>query len=184
MGDTNLELNERKMANAILYFIEHTGPSLGKIKLWKLLYFADFRHYAEHGRPITGEMYVRYPHGPLPSRGELVLKKMKQEQQVRINMSPVGTYQRYDFEPLSACDTELFDSTELQTLAAVAAQWRDEPGCRLERASHQEAPWLAAKEFAYLDYRLAVCSEPLPVEPEDEQLESSPALDEILRDLS
>jgi hypothetical protein len=42
-----------KLINAIIFFAKNTR-FLGKTKLCKLLYFLDFEHFKETGRPVTG----------------------------------------------------------------------------------------------------------------------------------
>ena len=47
---------------------------LGLTKLCKLVYFADARHLREAGASITGSEFIKYQHGPVPSRGEKAVK--------------------------------------------------------------------------------------------------------------
>ena len=55
----------QKLINAIIYFANNTRY-LGKIKLCKLLYFLDFEHFKQTGRPVTGLDYFAWPMGPVP----------------------------------------------------------------------------------------------------------------------
>ena len=54
-----------KLLNAIIFFAKNSSY-LGKIKLWKLLYFLDFEHFKETGRSVTGMRYNAWPMGPVP----------------------------------------------------------------------------------------------------------------------
>jgi len=57
-----------KLKAMVLYFCGNTDPRfLGKVKLMKLFYFADFIHVKNFGSPITYDNYVRMEHGPIPS---------------------------------------------------------------------------------------------------------------------
>src|SRR3990172_4909529 len=52
-------LNEGKLREAILYFVERANNiHLGVTKLMKLLYFADFDNCEQYGCTITGARYV------------------------------------------------------------------------------------------------------------------------------
>ena len=173
-------MNYAKMANAVLFFLAH-AQKVGKTKLAKLLYFADFGHYAEHGRSITGEMYVKYQHGPFPSRMEFILKKMRSDGVLEWETRPIVDYQGYCFDVKTPCDETVFTPEELATLRAVVDKWRDATAGEVEEASHKCTPWMAADDLAYLDYSLAVCS--TEEEPEDEELRKSPVLRELVKGL-
>jgi hypothetical protein len=57
-----------KLKAMIRYFATYTDPrSLGKKKLMKLFYFADFEHVKKYASPITFDNYVHLEHGPVPS---------------------------------------------------------------------------------------------------------------------
>lgn len=60
-----MTLREQKILTAIKYFIK-TTKHLGRTKLFKLLYFWDFRYFKIHGKSITGFDYFTYPFGPVP----------------------------------------------------------------------------------------------------------------------
>ena len=74
------EFKRDKFRQLLLYFSKRgrdEGVVIGSTKLNKLLFFADFRTYAELGAPATGARYQRLEYGPaaramLPVRAELV----------------------------------------------------------------------------------------------------------------
>lgn len=43
----------QKLVEAVLYFATNV-KKLGKVKLFKLLYFLDFEHFRDTGRSVTG----------------------------------------------------------------------------------------------------------------------------------
>ncbi len=54
-----------KLINAIKYFVKNT-KYCGLTKLFKLLYFLDFIHFRETGKPVTGLTYYTWKMGPVP----------------------------------------------------------------------------------------------------------------------
>lgn len=74
------EFESRKFKELMLYFSKRgldEGLVIGSTKLNKLLFFTDFRAYAELGRPVTGATYQKLKWGPaarqlLPMRNELL----------------------------------------------------------------------------------------------------------------
>ncbi|MDZ4772472.1 MAG: hypothetical protein SGI72_04995 [Planctomycetota bacterium] len=69
-GRIDTVVHAEKLRNLIIVIAEHPKvTSLGLTKLWKLISFADVTALREHGATITGSDFVKYPHGPVPSRG-------------------------------------------------------------------------------------------------------------------
>jgi len=60
--------NNERLVQAIVYFAHHTR-SLGKVKLFKLLYLLDFEHFRQTGRSVTGQEYRAWKMGPVPAVG-------------------------------------------------------------------------------------------------------------------
>src|SRR5688572_2425660 len=89
---TRFEFDRRKFKELMLYFSQRgldEGLVIGSTKLNKLLFFTDFRAYAELGKPITGARYQKLTHGPaaralLPMRDELL-----RDDEVRFRERPV-----------------------------------------------------------------------------------------------
>ena len=64
-----MKIPKTKLKAMLRYFCTNTNPSfLGKTKLMKLFYFADFLHVKKYGVPITYDTYIRLEHGPVPSK--------------------------------------------------------------------------------------------------------------------
>src|SRR6185295_2521583 len=58
--------DREKLINAIIYFLGATNHC-HTLKLFKLLNFADFEHFRQTGRTITGLEYRALPKGPVPT---------------------------------------------------------------------------------------------------------------------
>lgn len=65
MKNTASTTERNKLINAIIYFASNTAYC-GKIKLFKLLYLADFEHFHQTGKSITGYEYQAWKFGPVP----------------------------------------------------------------------------------------------------------------------
>lgn len=50
----------------VVVFFGHNMRKLGKVKLFKLLYFLDFEHFRDTGRSVTGLDYFAWKMGPVP----------------------------------------------------------------------------------------------------------------------
>lgn len=56
-----------KATQSILWLLHRHGGSMDKLKLVKLVFYADREHLARYGRPIVGGSYVAMRHGPVSS---------------------------------------------------------------------------------------------------------------------
>ncbi|RZK22676.1 MAG: DUF4065 domain-containing protein [Flavobacterium sp.] len=65
-NDFNIQFNEGKSLNAVLY-VANKLQRKDFHKIFKVLYFADRNHFADYGRPITGDNYIKMEDGPVPS---------------------------------------------------------------------------------------------------------------------
>lgn len=130
----------------ILYIAKHSHVrDLGMTKLYKLIYFADATSLREYGHTISGSEYIKYEHGPVPSRGEKALKllnrsnliSIKQRQHYKLSLNEVLAHAQPDLKILSPED-QIILSTICKTKGqATAAELSDE--------SHREPAWLYAK---------------------------------------
>ncbi len=53
--------------NGALFIVKQLRGKVDFHRLFKILYFADRKHLATYGRPITGDRYVAMTKGPVPS---------------------------------------------------------------------------------------------------------------------
>ena len=174
------------MQQVILYFLERiNNVHLGRTKLMKLLYFVDFDHLEKYGRPVTGAVYRKLPHGPYPKDAEKLIKQMEAKSLVKQIKVPVGDYAQHRLITLGAkFDPNLFTGAEMQTLEKVATDWADATAAQIEAATHAEAPWAGTQAGKVIDYELAEYRTPIGAEPLDESLASSKALAEYLAALA
>ena len=62
-----LEFDYKKATQAINYLIKKEGGTIDKLKLIKLVYFADRYHLRRYGRPMVNDAYLAMPLGPVGS---------------------------------------------------------------------------------------------------------------------
>lgn len=146
-----------KYRETILFFLEHVPrETLGKLKLMKLLYFADFDHYEQHKKPLLGEVYLRWDNGPMPRMAEKVLKKMEEQNVITIakEVLPEPYHNREVYRQLRPYSPKTFTPEEVETLHHVAAKWKHHTGTEIRNATHGDPPWIATPKDAVIDYNL------------------------------
>lgn len=135
-----IEHNRQKLINAIIYFVTNTRYC-GKTKLFKLLYFVDFEHYAKTGRSVTGLDYFAWPKGPVPTElfNELDNPSKDFRQVFAINTKSSGML---EIKPLFEFSADFFSKRELRLLEQLANEFKDSYANHMVEATHLEnLPW-------------------------------------------
>ena len=147
-------MHNAKYENAILLLSQRV-TNVGRVKLNKLLYFADFDHFEKYGTPITGDTYVNNNLGPVPMLVLEVLARMEHEKKVKVVQEQVFDYVRYSLQPLVPADVSVFGPTEMEILCYTVEKWGPHTAKELVIASHGEAPWIATRKGEKIPYPLA-----------------------------
>jgi len=149
----------KKYENLILFILERANDvNLGKKKLFKLLYFIDFDYYEKHEKSITGEQYVIHKYGPIPEKGEAVLRSMTKKKLVKpVKVSIPPHYEQHRFVPQKKADMRVFDGEELQHIEMTIERFSDFNGAEIEAVAKSDIPFQATKACGgkTLDYDLA-----------------------------
>jgi len=152
----NPELRRGKLEQAILYFVTRSEiQQLGKTKLMKLLYYADFDHFEQYDDSITGARYRRLEHGPVPDDVWAVLDEMVESNRLVPELVPSGPYDLITFQAQESFDPIAFSDAERATLRDVAERFKSFSTKQIENATHGEAPWIAVKPNEIIPYYLA-----------------------------
>lgn len=165
---TMIALNEEKYREAILYFAERiNNPTLGKVKLMKLLYFLDFDHLEHYSTLVTGDQYRALPMGPVPISADRVLHDMQAARLLaiqRVDLGP-GYRRKEEYVPLRPYDPKVFSVTELDVLNSVALKWEHHSREEIVHATHGEPPWKFTEPGEIIDPRLVYLR---PIQETDE----------------
>lgn len=154
--DTTFQYRPEKLEAAILFFLRRANNGhMGKTKLMKLLYYADFDHMERYGHPITGAHYRKLDQGPVPVEAFDLLTQMELEGKIRSEKRDLGPYTQFRYEAMEKPKKSLFEHSEVETLERVGERWENEPLNRIVAATHAEAPWLSVRMGEMIPYRLA-----------------------------
>lgn len=152
----NPELKKVKLEQAILFFLHHANNArLGKTKLMKLLYYADFDHYEQYEAPITGARYRKLDHGPVPDDAMIAIEELEKAGRIMREDVVGDGYRQHRYEPYELVNLEVFTPTEVDVLNQVARRWDAHTTKQIETATHGEAPWIAVGWNEVIPYHLA-----------------------------
>jgi uncharacterized phage-associated protein len=158
MGDIKFEFNLDKLIHAIAFFSRNGIDDLTKLKVAKMLYFADKKHLLEFGRPIIGDVYFCMEFGPVPS---FALNEMNEAINRSEVVSDCSDYNKisevlrvkkpfwsryYHFEAKQPFDRRVFAASELSVLDFVAREYGRRSAKQLVDLSHNEPTWRIANE--------------------------------------
>lgn len=162
------DFQSRKFKELMLYFSKRgldEGLVIGSTKLNKLLFFTDFRAYAELGAPVTGARYQKLEWGPaarqlLPMRDELL-----RDQEVRYQSRSEDDLNDV-LEPISAPDTKVLSDDERRIADEVFEELRSYTATGASDLSHlKSAGWKVVELHEDIPYESAfVITDPPPAE--------------------
>lgn len=127
---------------------------LGLTKLYKLVYFADARHLRDHGESITGSEFIKYQHGPVPSRGERAVKQLRKAAALHTEPEEFPGYSMTSITALKRPDLRRFSEDECATFDLVCKQLGSKTAMQLSSLSHDEPAWIAATTLQKLSPEL------------------------------
>lgn len=131
----------QKLINAIVFYAANT-QFCGKIKLFKLLYLADFEHFSQTGKSVTGFEYQAWKFGPVPAELMEEWEELNPDmaQAVRIEFEKEVDYVRQAVKVNEGIsfDDELFTPRELRIMASIAEKYRKTKSAKLIDVTHEQ----------------------------------------------
>ncbi len=144
------QLDIEKLANVIGYF-SHFANNLYKVKLMKLLWYADALHLKRYGRSMTGLVYKHMPYGALPiAYDEIIyLPTVKVVEEI--------IYEDISYRIVPNKEVNLSDFTleELGVLEKVATTFRDYKSKDIVEYMHSEKAYIETEEYQIIPFGLA-----------------------------
>jgi uncharacterized phage-associated protein len=157
-----------KLLNAMIFFVKET-KSCRKMKMFKLLFFLDFKVFRETGRSVTGLMYEAWERGPVPNSLWAELKSSPSDLDEHLNIR-IGKGVDPDdagaglliFQAKKEFDPSWFSEHELEIMRNLAFVFRDATATQMSEISHLPAtPWhrvyeVEKRKGAVIPYLLAL----------------------------
>jgi transcriptional regulator with XRE-family HTH domain len=147
--------NLEKFKEVLLYVLSKVGskPNVGEVVVYKLLYFIDFDFYEKFEEQLIGATYIKNHYGPTPVEFKIVIDDMIKNGEIVKIEGKYFNYPQRKYLPVREPDlTKLKDARELHHIDEVIARLGDKNATELSEYSHEDTPWLIAKENQPLDY--------------------------------
>lgn len=149
------ELDWRRAKEMAVYFA-HNCANLGRVKLNKAMFYADFACFASSARSMSGLKYARATHGPVVDQYDTFFGEMVREGVIRECPVSCGPYDVRVFQPVSDFDPSVFSGHELVVLGKVADFVNGfATASELSDYSHKERLWAESDDGKLLSYLFA-----------------------------
>jgi hypothetical protein len=163
-------VRNKKLEELVLYIAERSegDQPFGKTKLNKILFQADFIYFAETGRSITGQEYVKQPYGPVPVGIEETLETLRKGRSLAIaRRRYLGFLQQ---RPLALREPNLagFSGHEIAVVDRVISELWDLGAKIVSDLSHKFIGWQIAEMGEVIPYETVLIDTSPPTESEEE----------------
>ena len=162
--------SERKFKELLLYVTEQSegDSSFGATKANKLLFFADFQAYLHLGHSITGRLYERMNHGPVPVDIYSTRTEMEQEESILVFDRDYYGNRQTRYAARRQPDLSLFSAEEISLVGRLIRENWGKSARDISDESHQFAGWALARDREVIPYEVALVSfrDPTPAEIE------------------
>ena len=156
----------KKVANAIIYFLDNKVKFLGSTKLMKMLFFADKFYINELAKPIFNYNYKKKERGPVPAEVYSIIQSVQvgenseYEEEVKAfskyveikrvnnNLSLPNT----EFQKKQEFDKRFFNVKELNVLDRVIKEFKDVTKQDISDISHNENCWQFSKKDETIEF--------------------------------
>lgn len=127
---------------------------LGMTKLWKLIYFIDTALLRSEDRSLTESEFIKYPHGPVPSRGDKIIQQMRKADLIEVVQDQYHGYRISRVVAKVPADEQAFSESEHNIIAQVLQQYGRQTAAYLSELSHREPAWHYAGDLQKLSPEL------------------------------
>ena len=157
---TTPEYDPGKFAELVLYIAAKSAgdPRFGWTKLYKILYYCDFRAYRLLGFAITGSPYRKLERGPAPTNVRQVIRQLEDQGDARDGIADYYGRTQHRVIPLRKPDLSDFTGEEIALVHEVLEELLSFDGTGVSDLSHGHAGWQMAELYGDIPYETASIS--------------------------
>ncbi len=148
----NKILDIDKTIDVISYFAIYM-PDLYKVKLMKLLWYADMLSFKENGSSLTGLVYMHQPHGALPHGHAEILSLneicVTEESNPPYENSKIHITSKKTLEELN------LTGSEKNLLDRIIAKFKNYNGTKISEYMHKEQAYIRTSKNEIIPYHFA-----------------------------
>lgn len=161
---------DRQKLKELVHYVCHKvrDPSkLGKTKLNKVLFYADFQTYLDTGTSMTGETYVKFQHGPVSKHIQEIIAELESEGAIATRETKHHGYRKKEYVALEEPELSQFSADEISiTDGVIDDVCREHTAASISEFSHNHI-WEAAEIGEEIPYEAALVYMLGEIEPDD-----------------
>jgi hypothetical protein len=143
--EEDVQFDRNKLLEVVHYVCHAVSvEELGRVKLHKILYFADMLHYMANGRPLTGVEYQKQPFGPAACHLTWALQQLEENGALEVRRRNYFGFPKDDFIVRRPPDPAKLSEHERSLVNDVADFVRARSAREISELSHNEA-WAAVR---------------------------------------
>jgi len=146
-----------RIGHMVVYFASKGAPS--RVKLLKMLWFADFLACKRLGLSISGTSYRKWPLGPVPDDYETLLEQVQVDglalSEPFVKVFKGELYEGIAYHAQAEFDESLFTPQELDVLNAVHSRFANLTATQIMNLSHKEKGWRETLPLQAIPYTFA-----------------------------
>lgn len=146
--------NPEKFVNTVAWFAQQC-PACTKLKICKLLYYADKEHLIRYQRPIIGDTYYKLPNGPVPSYGLNMLRGKSSDAYLALLRAAVEV-KGWQIIPKKDPDMSVFSKSDIKILEEIRDNFGKLDAYAVRDKSHKESWWDKIEYNSRIDFELLI----------------------------
>jgi len=144
-------VDAKKVVNTILFFAGRCSDPT-KMKISKLMFYADKLHLNRYGRPVTGDSYIKMRFGPVPSMALNLMRQQAYYETASELFDHSVSVKGNNIIPLVDFDRGTFSRSDIDVLEEVLATHGAKSAAILSDESHNESAWCNAAMNRKIDF--------------------------------
>lgn len=131
----------REIINYIINYFQcnYSNRELGKVKLVKILWFADREFMHLYYKQLTNLEYRKMPYGPMPTKIDSILKAMQKDNIIKMfKIEKIGGYTQESFLCLKEPNLNNFTAQEINILDKIINALHDKTAQEISELTHDE----------------------------------------------
>jgi uncharacterized phage-associated protein len=137
----HLKFDYKKAVQALNFFAIKSGGTINKLKVIKLIFFADRYHLRKYGRPITNDEYFAMEYGPVGSGIKDIAEMNEFWNSDKYVLSYITAPTRYDVKSIKDYDCDVFSESDLEALSFAWDEFGKYDEFKLAEITHQYPEW-------------------------------------------
>lgn len=146
----------RKATQCLNYFALKAGNSIDKLRVLKLIYFADRYHLRKYGRLITNDIYFAMELGPVASSTKDIAEKSEflDETESKYANEYLRTRLQHKLISNKPIDTDVFSESDIEALDFVWNKFGHLNPADLVELTHKYPEWDRNRQALLLNPRI------------------------------